>query len=365
MKYLLICVGLFACLTMGIHPIMAQWTENFDSYSEGSLPPQSDWTGWQDDPGAANFDVTTDQALSAPHSLAIDGPDDAVHEYSGYISDYWQYTAWQYIPVDAAGEDAFFILLNTYDPAGVDHNWSLQLAFDPDAEIVYDSDSASGSLPLVKGSWIEIKVQIDLVNDMQTYFYNGDQLGNPKSWTAGSTGGGARNIGAVDLWGNNTTYAVYYDDMSIQTYIPEPTPTPTVTPTSEPTEVPTVTPTPEPACDVLGVELWMPSTYFIEDDECGCIVYACNPDGVTYTDVPLFVILDVYGSYFFAPAFSAFDNYLVDLEPGLTEVIVLPTFNWPPNAGSADNIVWYAAMTDVMISRLYGTMDTWTFGWGN
>ena len=149
---------------------------------------------------------------------------------------------------------------------------------------------------------------------------------------------------------------------------PTPTETPTVTPTGiptiTPTNTPSETPTATPECTALGVTLWMPSDYFTPGDPCACKVFACNPGSGSYSDVPLFVILDVYGQYFFAPSFGEFDHYSVDLAPGLQETEILPEFQWPEGAGSASDIIWYAAMTDAAITQLFGEMDAWAFGWG-
>ena len=108
----------------------------------------------------------------------------------------------------------------------------------------------------------------------------------------------------------------------------------------------------------------MPSEYYIPGDPCACLVFACNPGPGNYFDVPLFVILDVYGQYFFAPSFGEFDHYSVDLALGLLEIEVLPGFPWPEGAGSASGVVLYAAMTDPAITQLFGNMHTWMFGWG-
>ena len=107
----------------------------------------------------------------------------------------------------------------------------------------------------------------------------------------------------------------------------------------------------------------MPSNDFGEGDACYCEVYVCNTDAVTYTDIPVFVILDVYGMYFFAPSFGSFDYYDDPIPPGLTTITVLPNFSWPAGAGSATNIIWYAAMTDPAITGLFGSLGTFTFSW--
>jgi hypothetical protein len=109
----------------------------------------------------------------------------------------------------------------------------------------------------------------------------------------------------------------------------------------------------------------MPSHWFRPGDPCACSVFLCNPDTQTYDGVPLFVILDVYGAYFFAPSFSPFDHYTINLAPGETELVVLEPFIWPEGAGRGEGIFWYSAMTDPAITELFGEMSSWEFGWGN
>ncbi len=133
-----------------------------------------------------------------------------------------------------------------------------------------------------------------------------------------------------------------------------PTPTP-----------PPPTPTPS-ACSSTGCKIWMPDTTYAPGDSCSCRVSVCNASGNVLSNYPLFVILDVFGTYFFAPSFGSFDHYLgqyPNFPVGETVVTVLPDFSWPDGAGNVSGIIWYAALTDPDIKELFGDMDTWTFGW--
>ncbi len=148
--------------------------------------------------------------------------------------------------------------------------------------------------------------------------------------------------------------------------------TPSFTPTLLPTNVPTLTPNPTllptetPVCSVLGVTIWMPDDDFQTGENCELKVTVCNPDDAGYGTKPLFVILDVFGEYLFAPGFgSDVDFYSVEIAPGQQELQVIEPFNWPPNAGTADGMMFYAAMTDQNITMLFGEMDQWTFGWSD
>ena len=193
------------------------WSDNFDSYPLGSIDGQGGWKGWAGDPLAAGI-VTADESLSGEQSQAIYGPADSVHEYSGYTAGMWSYTAMQYIPDDFTGE-SMFILLNTYTDAGDTNNWSTQVAFNGDIGWVYNYGWTEGYLPLITGEWVEIRVDINLDTNVQKFYYDG-QLLYAGTWTEENSGGGALNIGAVDLFANGAS-VVYYDDISITVDIPE------------------------------------------------------------------------------------------------------------------------------------------------
>lgn len=138
---------------------------------------------------------------------------------------------------------------------------------------------------------------------------------------------------------------------------------PTATPSTPTPSTPTPTPTSGP-CDTLGVEITMPDTHFTAGAACNTIVTVCNPNQDTYQNIPIFVILDVYGSLYFWPGFaSELDYQIINVVPGESRLTILPDFTWPANTGSADNIRWYAGMTTPEMSDLFGEFGMWTFGW--
>ncbi|HOC42238.1 MAG TPA: hypothetical protein PKJ99_04385 [Thermoanaerobaculales bacterium] len=193
-------------------PDFVDWFDNFDSYATGSqLHGQGGWKGWGNS-AAAGALTSSVQAHSVPNSAAILGASDLVHEYAGYTTGPWVYTAWQYVPTDFTGT-TYFILLNSYDDPGTNLNWSVQVSFDAATNLVANDGPAGGTLPLVKGQWVEIRDEIDLTLDTQSFYYNNTLLFTT-TWTGGMSGGGALNIGAVDLFANNAS-VVYYDDVSL------------------------------------------------------------------------------------------------------------------------------------------------------
>jgi hypothetical protein len=79
------------------------WSEDFDSYADGSsMHGQGGWKGWDNDPAWTAY-VSSAQYLSDPHSVEVAGDTDLVHEYTGYTAGNYIYTAYVFIPGEAAG----------------------------------------------------------------------------------------------------------------------------------------------------------------------------------------------------------------------------------------------------------------------
>ena len=206
----------------------------------------------------------------------------------------------------------------------------------------------------------------------------------------------SRTSGAVITWNDfrNDDGDIYCQhinsDGSLVKYDFTPTPTPTIdpnitptitptkrpntatpTPTPVPTDTPTVpsqtpvspSPTAPPSSTLIRCTIVMPDCLFSPGDTCWCSVIILNRSDETYSDIPLFVILDVYDTFFFAPKFGQFGYYTIQLEPGEKEIEVLPEFRWPDDVAPASGIIWYAAMTDPDITQLWGEMDSFPFGW--
>nr|HPQ41175.1 hypothetical protein [bacterium] len=120
-------------------------------------------------------------------------------------------------------------------------------------------------------------------------------------------------------------------------------------------------------CEEMGVTLELSRTTFHAGDLFTCTARVCNNSGDAVTGYPLAVLLDVYGDYFWAPSFSTeFDSYL-DVYPvfpgGVTEIDVVPPFQWPAGSGAAQDIRFYAALLDPGMRMIMGHWDMVTFGW--
>ncbi len=194
------------------------WADNFDSYRTGSqIVGQGGWEAWDLDGNAAEAFVTSAQAFSGANSLAIDSaggglPDDIVQEYS-VDSGIWILSAMAYIPSDMTGQNSF-VMLNQYTPDGdgSNENWSTWFHFNTDTGLV-TSEFEGVTTPLITDQWVEIRVLIDLEQDLQTITFDGNYL-TQKSWSDGSPPQGTTTIGALDLYGDSAS-AMYYDDISL------------------------------------------------------------------------------------------------------------------------------------------------------
>jgi hypothetical protein len=112
------------------------WSDNFDSYADGSsMHGQGGWKGWDNDPIWTAY-VTSAQSQSSPHSVDIKQDADLVHEYSGYTTGQYVYTAYQYIP-SVQGDPPGAPTIN--GPANGDAGDTLTYSFsavDPDGDDV-------------------------------------------------------------------------------------------------------------------------------------------------------------------------------------------------------------------------------------
>jgi hypothetical protein len=203
------------------------WRDPLDLYEvDAGLHGQEGWKGWDNSPAADGF-VTDSQAYSPFNSLAVAGPTDLVRPFEGFTSGRHVFTAWEYVPIDFQSYcdpyghcGSYLILLNTYNDGGP-YNWSVQLHADSVTGTFIRDGQTPVSLPLITGEWVAIDVLVDLDADLYRVYYDGEELGAAASWSAGiyGGGGGAVNIGALDLYANSSS-PVYYDDLFLRRVLP-------------------------------------------------------------------------------------------------------------------------------------------------
>ncbi|MCD4652592.1 hypothetical protein K8T06_01500 [bacterium] len=168
-----------------------------------------------------------------------------------------------------------------------------------------------------------------------------------------SPNGGRINVG---VYGNTTEAMAWSQSCSTRT------PTPTSVPTATPTATPYV-------CITTGVYVEMPSSIYSFGDICWCNAHVCNDGSIPLIGYPLFVILDVWGEYFFGPDFTEEpDSYLVfypSFNSGETIVEVLAPFAWPENTGTVEGVRFIGALTNPDVTEIMGDFSIFEFGWGN
>lgn len=195
------------------------WSDDFDNYTIGPLHGQGGWEAWFNDPSVTGY-VTSNQSRSPSNSAEIawygDKSADIVYMFSGVNSGTATLICYQYVPSDLVG-NSFYILLNTYSHVPGDQSWSLQVQVNKTR--IWDYDNSADWLPIVTDDWAELKVVIDFEADVQTVYYDSTELLS-KSWVDGASGGGAKNLAAIDLYADSVfSSEVYYDDFSLDAEI--------------------------------------------------------------------------------------------------------------------------------------------------
>jgi len=214
------------------------------------------------------------------------------------------------------------------------------------------------------------------------FLYQSDSTADVPSFITGDFGDGLRQMQAYGLFPQTLHFAQYtsdrwaiyaeYDHLyPTATPTVSPTPTPTGTASPDPTETPAAstatptgvpTPTPEPTSPP-GVNLILNRTHF----HPGCMFdlkAEMIPDKSEPVPLHLWIILDVFGAYWYGPAWTqnpvCYD--LGILTTSSTEQIL--QFDWPETQSAAEDICFWGAMTDDSHTRIIGNYDKISFGYG-
>ncbi|MBN2055457.1 glycoside hydrolase family 16 protein [bacterium] len=134
-----------------------------------------------------------------------------------------------------------------------------------------------------------------------------------------------------------------------------PVPTPTFTPS------PAASPEPTPEAEIY-TRLFMPAHHFSPGDTCFLTVeYGANRAvGI----LPLGVVLDVYGSYFFAPCWQQEPQFMMVEVMGFPRSqTMIGAFDWPAGAGTALGLRWWAALLAPDLSWLNSNLADWEFSY--
>lgn len=116
---------------------------------------------------------------------------------------------------------------------------------------------------------------------------------------------------------------------------------------------------PDPIRNAHGTRLFIPETHVTPGDRFSVWAYLHNNSVQTMKNVPVMAILEVAGMFWFWDTWTDDVNYsLMDVDPGVTVVNILPEFSWPDTGtGSFDGIRLYAAMLNSAMDDIVGGMN--------
>lgn len=183
--------------------------EDFESFSVGApLHDVAGWEGWYDSAGSATS-VSERHAFSGTKSIEVKSNTDTVQVFD-ITEGKWVLTAMQYIPSGTSG-DTRFHMQNQYQNGAIGR--SVQWSFSLGNGVIGDDYDAGASARIVYNEWIELKMIIDLDNDLLEQYYNGE-LFSSRAWVFS----GSSQIQTINLFGNSAS-TVYYDDLKVQDYL--------------------------------------------------------------------------------------------------------------------------------------------------
>lgn len=227
--------ALAACATAPF--ASAQWSDNFESYALNSaIEGQGGWHNWDSSGGQQTINrvvgtTGTITPFQGSRMLSVVGSQvagnflsDTVHEMNGPYNagaGGFTFTTRQYIPTSFSGE-TYVIMLNEYADFGGPYDWSFQCSFNASSALVRMDVFNQAAATIVNGDqviafdqWAELKVEIDLNNNMAKSFYNGVQMWD-FVWSDVLGAGGSTAIAALDLFpATEFTSNIYFDVFSL------------------------------------------------------------------------------------------------------------------------------------------------------
>ena len=197
-----------------------QIIDDFDAYVVGPLVPQGGWAIWYT--GGVDGAVVAGAANSAPNHMTVVPGTDVVQAFAIAFSDGtpavdWIAEVWTFVPPGPG--DGFFIMMNQYGAAATD-NWSVQIRLNGDPATpfplgsVVESQFDGAVLPIIVGSWVRLRVEIDFDTDTVNSYYGGVPLGVGLTWTGNVSGAGLPTIECIDLY-SATVAGMAFDDLTL------------------------------------------------------------------------------------------------------------------------------------------------------
>ncbi len=198
---------------------LLQWGENFESYNNSNIDPQSsEWIGW--DNVNSGVDVTENFGFSSNQSILVEQNDDLIHMFDGINAGSGEVIFWMYIP-STGGAGGYYNILHEYNAAN--SVWAHQIMFasaESGEQSVLDAAGYEAvSFDAIYDTWVEIRQEIDIDNDYTTLYYNGQEL---YSWQFSQDAGGEQQLNILDAinffgacGGAGCTPLAYFDNVEI------------------------------------------------------------------------------------------------------------------------------------------------------
>ncbi len=212
---------LFPMLSMAQSVI---YSDNFDSYTAGSKLAVSNptwWTPWSGTAGGTDDAfISNEQSSSSPNSVKFDaasaqGDYDMVLKLGNKTAGKFDFKFKMYIG-NQPTHGGYFNMLHIL-PASAE--WAFSIVFDPNLDIILSHNNVPATVgTYTKGTWLDIKVAVDLDIDSAYLFVNNVQLAGWVYSIQESGGAGMKQIAGVNFFtyaggGTGSTVQYYIDDV--------------------------------------------------------------------------------------------------------------------------------------------------------
>jgi hypothetical protein len=200
----------FGMPNCNLPPSVLLWADDFESYAAGSMiSGQGGWVLQTSDP-TRDAAVTPAVASSGLQSLEVEGRDWVSQPFSVPAPSRYTLLGRVYVPSGPTGRVDVYVQ-NTWAPGGPPAAWvSARVALDLTSGVAYDAVSSTPvPVPLIRDAWTAIRVDIDLVRNLVSVYYEGRLL-DRRAW---KPAGGQLTLAAVGLRSLNGF--AYFDDLQL------------------------------------------------------------------------------------------------------------------------------------------------------
>ncbi|MCK9302537.1 MAG: T9SS type A sorting domain-containing protein [Bacteroidales bacterium] len=206
-----------------IFSLSAQITENFSDYTVGGkIASQAQamgrdyWTTWSNNPGSSEDGSVAEFEGDKVASLVANN--DQVLLFGTQTAGVYDIVFNMYVP---SGKVGYFNVLSSF--AGSSSSWAMQVyvnalndgqntTYSPGQGTLHAAGAAAATFSCGQEIWIEFKVNVDLDNDLGTFYVNGTQI-HQWQWSLGSFGDdNMRQLDAMNIYCDAAANMEFYAD---------------------------------------------------------------------------------------------------------------------------------------------------------